>query len=378
MRTILPILSIILGISVLQGCGDGNTAAPLNTGQILEGRAVLADTLLFDNIAGRCFAPGEDIPFTGVGEWYYGNGKLHQQTSFVGGREHGSAIWWHEDGARAGHATYVNGVLNGPMVQWYPDGVTKELQATYRMGKQEGQEIWWHFNGKEKGVTTFINGKREGAAHGWFLDGTKSWQAAWKNDKAHGWHIEWYPSGMTNSLQGYVQGQRVGLEAWWFESGQMSRAVNWQVGRRQGLLIQWYENGNKMSQTPYVNNVRHGSGVGYYEQGEANKAYEVAYFNGEEIGIKEWTEDGKAVPVIPEAPARKKNDFGTQVLIDFYKGKSRDLVYLGFGEPDHSGENTWRFDMIVVDGSRQSVLFTFEDKLVKDVSIGVEVDGDTP
>ena len=65
-------------------------------------------------------------------------------------------------------------------------------------------------------------------------------------------------------------------------------------------------------------------------------------------------------------------------MIDFYKGKSRDLVYLGFGEPDHSGENTWRFDMIVVDGSRQSVLFTFEDKLVKDVSIGVEVDGDTP
>jgi hypothetical protein len=118
--------------------------------------------------------------------------------------------------------------------------------------------------------------------------------------------------------------------------------------------------------------------VGYYEQGEDKKAYEVAYFNGEEIGIKEWAEDGKAVPVISEAPARKRTDFGSQVLIDFYKGKSRDLVYAGFGEPDRSGENTWRFDMIVVDGSRQSVLFSFENELVQGVSIGVGLGEDTP
>ena len=367
-----------MGVSVWLGCGGEKPAVQVNPGEMLDGRAVMADTLIYDNTSGRSFAPGEDIPFAGVVEWYYGNGKLHQQTSFVDGREHGSSIWWYEDGARAGHATYVNGFLNGPLVQWYPDGVTKELQATYRMGKQEGQEIWWHPNRREKGVTSYINGKREGAAYGWFLDGTKSWQAAWKNDKAQGWHIEWYPSGMTNSLQGYLQGQRVGLEAWWFESGQISRAVNWQAGRRQGLLIQWYENGSKMSETPYVNDVRHGTGVGYYEQGEGKKAYEVAYFNGEEIGIKEWEEDGKAVPMIPEAPARKRTDFGSQVLIDFYKGKSQDLVYSGFGEPDYSGENTWRFDMIAVDGLRQSVLFAFENNLVKDVSIGVGAGGDTP
>ena len=376
MRNIFPILTVILGVSVWLGCGGDNSGAFVNPGQIEEERAVLADALIYDEVSRRSFVTGEDIPFTGVVEWYYGNGKLHQQTSFVGGREHGSSIWWHEDGARAGHATYLNGVLNGPMVQWYPDGVTKELQATYRMGKQEGQEIWWHYNGKEKGVTTFVDGKREGLAHGWFDDGIKSWRAEWKNDKAQGWHIEWYPSGMTNSLQGYVQGQRVGLENWWFESGQISRAVNWRAGRRQGLLVQWYENGNKMSETPYVNDVRNGLGVGYYEQGEGKKAYELTYFNGEEIGIKEWTEEGKVVPVIPDAPARKRTDFGSQVLIDFYKGKSQDLVYAGFGEPDHSGGNTWRFDMITVDGTKQSVLFTFEDKLVKDVSVGIG--GDAP
>jgi antitoxin component YwqK of YwqJK toxin-antitoxin module len=371
----MSILSIIMGISVWLGCGGENSTVQVNPGQILDGRAVMADALIYDNTSGRSFAPGEDIPFTGVVEWYYGNGKLHQQTSFADGREHGSSIWWHEDGARAGHATYLNGVLNGPLVQWYPDGVTKELHATYRMGKQEGQEIWWHPNRKEKGVTSFINGKREGAAYGWFLDGTKSWQAAWKNDKAHGWHVEWYPSGMTNSLQGYVQGQRVGLEAWWFESGQISRAVNWQAGRRQGLLIQWYENGNKMSQTPYVNDVRHGSGEGWYEKGA--KAYEAEYRYNEEVDIKEWKEDGKEV-AIPETEGRKR-PWQAGEFKNFYKGKSRDsVVWYAFGEPDHSGENTWRFDMILVDGLRQSVLFTFENNLVKDVSIGVGTGGDTP
>jgi hypothetical protein len=53
-------------------------------------------------------------------------------------------------------------------------------------------------------------------------------------------------------------------------------------------------------------------------------------------------------------------------------------VYLGFGEPDHSGENTWRFDMIVVDGLGQSVLFTFENKVVKDVSVGIGIGGEEP
>ena len=64
--------------------------------------------------------------------------------------------------------------------------------------------------------------------------------------------------------------------------------------------------------------------------------------------------------------------------MDFYRGKSRNDVYAYFGEPDYSGKNTWRFDMIVVDGSRQSVLFTFENKLVKDVSVGIGIGGEEP
>ena len=55
--------------------------------------------------------------------------------------------------------------------------------------------------------------------------------------------------------------------------------------------------------------------------------------------------------------------------MDFYKDKARDLVYKVFGEPDKSGDNSWRYDEISVGGKRSQILFLFEDAKVKEVRV---------
>ena len=358
----------ILWAGLWLGCGQSNAPSQeqdLSTvnGDILT---IMADALVYDETAERSYQVGESIPYSGNVVWFHENGILQQETRYEDGREHGPTIWWHEDGSRAGQSVHVNGVLSGPLIQWHPGGTAKELQVMYENGRQVGREIWWHPNGREQSITPYIEGNRDGTAMGWFEDGSKSWEATWIKDEPQGLYMEWYTSGQLKSVKAYAEGVQHGLETWYYEQGEKSYEAQWVQGEKQGLLTEWYENGSKMSETPYEKGLKSGTAVGWYETG--GKAFETVYYSDEEVAIQEWTEAGAAIP-IPPVPAGRVRPWSGGEIEKFYKDRTRDIIYIAFGEPDISGGNTWRYDGVPVDGKLCSVLFTFAGKIVTVIAV---------
>ena len=346
------------------GCDSSKTGQ-----QELESRRVDALSLVHDEDSLRAFLAGETVPFTGIAEWFHDNRTLQQETAYLNGLEHGSTVWWHEDGTRAGQCVYAGGLLNGPMVQWHSGEGAKEMQVQYQSGKIDGREIWWHENGREQSITTHAKGVMQGLAVGWFEDGSKSWQAMWLDGKTHGQYLEWYRTGQTMGISNYVFGKKEGRETRWFEHGQPSMEVEWKVGVRHGNMIEYYETGNRMAQTPYINGLRQGQGFGWYEN--EKMAFDVFFHADEEIRIIEYAEDGvtRITPLATVAVGRSRA--WKEGEINFYKDKVKDLVYKVFGEPDKSGDNSWRYDGISVGGKIGQVLFVFEKSKVKDVRVMV-------
>ncbi|MDG2213805.1 MAG: hypothetical protein P8M70_08250 [Verrucomicrobiota bacterium] len=291
-KVILPIFYVIL-----VGCGGSAPENPVDS--TVESRvypseveSITADALLYDDKSKLAYKSGEDIPFSGKVVWYFTDGKLQQETEYENGREHGSTIWWYEDGARAGQTFHQAGVLDGPLVQWYPGGKAKELQGVYSSGLRDGQFVKWHKEGGRRSMTPYDKGKRVGRAIGWHTGGSKAWEANWVNDIAHGLCREWYNGGESlKNEKTYVNGKLQGKETWWYEHGQKSHEAIWVQGSRHGLTSNWYEDGSKMDETSYAKGKRHGIKISWYEGGK-QKAYEVLFHEGLQVGFQEWDESG--------------------------------------------------------------------------------------
>ena len=144
-------------------------------------------------------------------------------------------------------------------------------------------------------MTPYEKGKRVGIAIGWHKGGSKAWEANWVNDIAHGLCREWYVGGKAlRNEKTYVKGKLQGKETWWYEHGQKSHETIWVQGRRHGITSNWYEDGSKMDETNYANNKRHGRKISWYEGGK-QKAYEVLFHEGLQVGFQEWDEKGTPI-----------------------------------------------------------------------------------
>ena len=91
-----------------------------------------------------------------------------------------------------------------------------------------------------------------------------------------------------------MNGKLQGKETWWYEHGQKSHETTWVQGRRHGLTSNWYEDGSKMDETNYANNKRHGRKISWYEGGK-QKAYEVLFHEGLQVGFQEWDVNGTPI-----------------------------------------------------------------------------------
>ena len=356
---------------MLLACRPSVNLSELNTSIVSSGESVptaIAGELMFAESAQRVYRVGENIPFTGKVVWFFENDNLQQETHYRDGREHGITIWWHEDGSRAGQSMHVNGLLHGPLTQWYAGGTAKEVQAIYKNGLRIGREIWWHPNGREMSAASYIKGKREGKANGWFDNGARSWEANWRGGNPEDRYLEWYPSGQLKVMKLYFQGKKHGVETWYYEHGGKSCEINWEQGVKKGILTEWFENRNRKSETPYTNGLRNGTAVGWYEAGM--KSFEVVYVDDEEVAVTEWNQAG-AVISSPNEPAGRARLWSAGEIEQFYKERTKDIVYQAFGEPDESGEDFWRYEGVSVAGKMCSVLFTFADKMVAAIAVTV-------
>jgi antitoxin component YwqK of YwqJK toxin-antitoxin module len=137
------LLSPLLVIVFLVGC---ETETPVISGTSL----VIRD--------GVSFSVKTNKPFTGLAEWYYGNGQLRTFINYVDGKRNGLNEDYYEDGQLAERSTYVDGKRNGLHEEFYGNGRLMERRH-YVYGKGNGLWEWFREDGSLDSSKYYENGK---------------------------------------------------------------------------------------------------------------------------------------------------------------------------------------------------------------------------
>ena len=75
-------------------------------------------------------------------EWWFDNGQLRVQTTFLNNEIHGDYKCWYNNGQLYEHTKFVNGKRHGEYKEWHKNGQIKK-QCIYVNGKIEGEYKEW-------------------------------------------------------------------------------------------------------------------------------------------------------------------------------------------------------------------------------------------
>lgn len=84
--------------------------------------AAAESVLQLETRDGLIFAAGEEVPFSGLNEDFYPNGKLWFRIPIKNGVPNGKAEFWYENGNKKSEIVYAKGVVVGIQRKWSEDG----------------------------------------------------------------------------------------------------------------------------------------------------------------------------------------------------------------------------------------------------------------
>ncbi len=275
----------------------------------------LRTTTIIEVREGIAYIPNDPLPFTGLLQKFYTNGKKEQETNFKDGKANGMDTSWYENGQKQLEGNYKDGKKIDLITSWYENG-QKQSEINIKDGKANGLTITWHKNGQKKGeanfkddelnglVTTwhengqkeaeanYKDGKKNGLSTSWYDNGQKQLEINLKDDKQNGLGTHWYESGQKQAEGNYKDGKANGFATSWHENGQKQAEKNYKDDKENGLATHWYENGQKQAEANYKDGKENGLVTYWYKNGQ--KQSEVSYRNGEQNGLATfWYENGQ-------------------------------------------------------------------------------------
>ena len=90
-----------------------------------------------------------EIPYNGLGTWWYESGEKYEEMHYKNGRKDGLATYWRRSGAKTAEIYYKNGNRDGVATAWYPSG-QKLIERHWKNGIRDGRETLWHKNCEHK------------------------------------------------------------------------------------------------------------------------------------------------------------------------------------------------------------------------------------
>lgn len=100
---------------------------------------------------------------------FYRNGQLREETTCLGGQNHGPHRTWHRNGKMASEEFYERGMLHGLCRQWNDRG---KLLGSFRVKHGTGIQREWFDDGRLRLETSTVDGKFTGRTRTWMRDGT--------------------------------------------------------------------------------------------------------------------------------------------------------------------------------------------------------------
>lgn len=243
----------------------------------------------------------------GPERWYFKNGKLRREGTFVDGRPDGEVRELYATGAPRATSIYAGGELVRS-TSWFPGG-QKQSEYTYGPEGKVGQRWYssgapadappdgvieeFHESGSVHTRTTYAAGVKHGAYAELYADGKPWKQGSYDAGHLVGPYKEWWKNGQLALEATYVAGVLDGDYRRFYASGKPWEAARYARGVRTGPYRKWWKNGKPAH--VYTYNAR-GKLDGEYKQLYDNGATWVAatYVDGKPQGaIQRWYPDGK-------------------------------------------------------------------------------------
>ena len=137
----------------------------------------------------------------------------------------------------SGGIVYVNdSVFTGTLFSLYADSNDTLEFSSYLNGREHGTAKQFYQKGAVKEIRYFENGKKQGEYKGWWPDGTKKYLFQFKDDEYNGTCYEWAENGQLTHQANYKQGHEEGTQAAWYTNGKIRSNYTIINGRRYGLL----------------------------------------------------------------------------------------------------------------------------------------------
>ena len=190
---------------------------------------------------------------------YYQSGQVKEKVTYSGNLIEGPAKTYFESGALKIEANWVKGELDGPYTLYCENGNTKE-QHHYNRGKFHGEVVRYHDCTtllEEK--KTYNNGKLEGEREIYYPDGKLKEKMTYENDQLNGLKQSFYPDGNKKEEETYINDVLNGPCRYYYPKGRLMVEVNYVDGEKHGKETYYYKRGNVQKETPYEDGLINGT-----------------------------------------------------------------------------------------------------------------------
>ncbi len=231
----------------------------------------------------------------GKWKWFYDNGVLKKEGTFLHGLKNGYFKKYDKKGDLISVEKYTNGEKDQKVEElakldvktdYWPNGRPK-IVASYKKGVPEGVRREYNKNGEVEKSYIFHNGniiaegiftesgKHKGLWKEYYENHSLKSEGRYENDKKTGSWKYYYPKGQLQETGVYKNGNPEGKWLWYYPSGKLLRQMSYYNGKRDGTITEYDEMGKVVLQGEYIEDKREGNWT--YQTGDARE--EAKYSN---------------------------------------------------------------------------------------------------
>jgi len=191
--------------------------------------------------------------------WYYENGSVMRQGSYIDGVPDGLWVEFHPSGPIRQRGRYRSGVKVGYWEELGVDG-DREVTSMWTDGEGTGQSTTFHGDGVRASFGALDQGRRVEVWEERWPDGSRASRGRFINGLEDGEFTTWHETGARASNGHYQRGVKIGEWTEWHDNGETAARGRLDAGQHRGLWQYWSRNGKQL---PTAHDQAVQSGVGW-------------------------------------------------------------------------------------------------------------------
>lgn len=201
----------------------------------------------------------------GLWKGYYDNGAQKSEVNWTNGKKNGVYKIYHTNGRLKEIGKYVNDELEGEILNYSSTGAIKE-KSVYKNNAQNGPYSSYNYLGIKITDATFLDNKANGKVINYSVNGKVSEERYFKMGEMDGQTKNYYLSGKLEYIGAYKKGKKDSIWVYYYENGKKSKEGTYKDGKMVGLWTEYHLNGALKSTCNYNKNEELDGEAKYYNK----------------------------------------------------------------------------------------------------------------